>query len=204
MVYRWLQIISRMVTVTNKLLIILILTLGFQSLSQADDIKDFEIEGISIGDSLLDHTEYKLIMDRKTTPYKSKKFAIFTGLLDEVSSYDGYLIHFKNDDPKFIIESLQGVVLYKKNIQECYNLKKVIVDELDTIFKNSQKEDYKTDHAADESGQSKTDNTQYTFKSGGHSRVTCTDWSDNMNYVDKLTVSVVTKEFENWIENEAY
>ena len=68
-----------MVTVTNKLLIILILTLGFQSLSQADDIKDFEIEGISIGDSLLDHTEYKLIMDRKTTPYKSKKFAIFTG-----------------------------------------------------------------------------------------------------------------------------
>ena len=193
-----------MVTVTNKLLIIFILTLGFQSLSKADDIKDFEIEGISIGDSLLDHTEYKLIMDRKTTPYKSKKFAMFTGLLDEESSYDGYLIHFKNDDPKFIIKSLQGVVLYKKNIQECYKLKKIIVAELDTIFKNSQKEDYKTDHVADKSGQSKTDNTQYTFKLGGHSRVTCTDWSDNMNYVDKLTVSVVTKEFENWIENEAY
>ena len=64
-------------------------------------------------------------------------------------------------------------------------------------FKNSQKEDYKTNHAADKSGKSKTDNTQYTFKSGGHSRVTCTDWSNNMNYVDKLTVSVVTKEFEN-------
>jgi len=29
--------------------------LSFQSLSKADDISDFQIEGISIGDSLLDH-----------------------------------------------------------------------------------------------------------------------------------------------------
>ena len=150
-----------MVTVTIKLLIILILTLGFQSLSKADDIRDFEIEGISIGDSLLDHTEYKLIMDRKTTPYKSKKFAMFTGFLDEASSYDGYLIHFKNDDPKFIIESLQGVVLYEKNIQECYNLKKVIVAELDTIFKNSQKEDDIRNHVANKLGEIYTEKKQY-------------------------------------------
>ena len=184
--------------------IIFILMPVFLSFSVAEDIKDFEIEGISIGDSLLDHTEYKLIIDRKKTPYKSKKFAIYTGLFEEKALYDGYLIHFKNDDPKFIIEALQGVVLYKNNIQECYNLKKEIVSELDIIFKNSQKEDYQTDHAADISGNSKTDNSQYTFKSGGHSRVTCTDWSDNMEYIDKLTVSVVTKEFENWIEFEAY
>ena len=39
-----------------KLFIVLILLIiGFQSLTNADDIKDFEIEGISIGDSLLDY-----------------------------------------------------------------------------------------------------------------------------------------------------
>ena len=32
---------------------VLILILGFQSMVKADDIKDFEIEGISIGDSAL-------------------------------------------------------------------------------------------------------------------------------------------------------
>ena len=37
----------------KKLLLILILTLSFQTLAKADDIKDFQIEGISIGDSLL-------------------------------------------------------------------------------------------------------------------------------------------------------
>ena len=34
-------------------LIILILIFNIQSLTKADDIRDFEIEGISIGDSLL-------------------------------------------------------------------------------------------------------------------------------------------------------
>ena len=29
--------------------------IGFQNLTKADDIRDFEIEGISIGDSLLDY-----------------------------------------------------------------------------------------------------------------------------------------------------
>ena len=39
----------------KRLLLILILTFSFQTLAKADDIRDFEIEGISIGDSLLDY-----------------------------------------------------------------------------------------------------------------------------------------------------
>ena len=35
--------------------IIIIFFLNFHSLVKADDIRDFEMEGISIGDSLLDH-----------------------------------------------------------------------------------------------------------------------------------------------------
>ena len=38
----------------RNFLLILILTFSFQSLSKADDIRDFEIEGMSIGDSALD------------------------------------------------------------------------------------------------------------------------------------------------------
>ena len=38
----------------RNFLLILILTFSFQSLVKADDIRDFEIEGMSIGDSLLD------------------------------------------------------------------------------------------------------------------------------------------------------
>ena len=43
----------------KRLLLILILTLSFQTLSKADDIRDFEIEGMSIGGSLLDNFDKK-------------------------------------------------------------------------------------------------------------------------------------------------
>jgi hypothetical protein len=39
----------------KRLLFILILIVIFQSQTKADDIRDFQIEGISIGDSLLDY-----------------------------------------------------------------------------------------------------------------------------------------------------
>ncbi len=39
----------------KKLLAILVLTLCLTTPSQADDINDLEIDGVSIGDSLLDH-----------------------------------------------------------------------------------------------------------------------------------------------------
>ena len=39
----------------KKLFIIIIIFISFQSLSKADDISDFQIEGMSIGDSLLDY-----------------------------------------------------------------------------------------------------------------------------------------------------
>ena len=46
---------SEKVFIMKRLLLILILTFSFQSLTKADDIRDFEIEGMSIGDSLLDY-----------------------------------------------------------------------------------------------------------------------------------------------------
>jgi len=39
----------------KRLLLILILTFSYQTLTKADDISDFEIEGMSIGDSALDY-----------------------------------------------------------------------------------------------------------------------------------------------------
>ena len=38
---------------------LLFLIFSFQSLTNADEVRDFEIEGIAIGDSLLDYFEKK-------------------------------------------------------------------------------------------------------------------------------------------------
>ena len=55
----------------KKILAIIILSLCFITSSKADDIKDFQIEGISIGDSLLDYLSEDSI-ERKQNAYSEK------------------------------------------------------------------------------------------------------------------------------------
>ena len=49
----------------KKFLGILVLISTLQTPSQADDIKDFQIEGMSIGDSLLDYFSEEEITNKK-------------------------------------------------------------------------------------------------------------------------------------------
>ena len=43
----------------KKIIFFIIIALGLQSLTKADDIRDFQIEGMSAGDSLLDYFSKK-------------------------------------------------------------------------------------------------------------------------------------------------
>ena len=62
----------------KRLLTILILIFTLQTPSQADDIRDFQIEGMSIGDSLLDYFSKEDLKNFDKTYYpKSKKWALF-------------------------------------------------------------------------------------------------------------------------------
>ena len=60
----------------NRLILILILTFSFQPWTKADDIKDFQIEGMSIGDSLLDFMSEKEINNSKRNYVKNKKYYV--------------------------------------------------------------------------------------------------------------------------------
>ena len=53
---------------------ILILIFSLQSWSWADDIRDFEIEGMSIGDSALDYYSEEEILNNKVNWYKKDDF----------------------------------------------------------------------------------------------------------------------------------
>ena len=53
----------------KRLLLILILTFSFQSGTKADDIRDFQIEGMSVGDSLLDFITISKIQTLRKSYY---------------------------------------------------------------------------------------------------------------------------------------
>ena len=57
---------------------IIILIFGLQSWTKADDIRDFQIEGMSIGDSLIDYYNKDEIRNSEL-PYFSKKRKYYIG-----------------------------------------------------------------------------------------------------------------------------
>ena len=99
----------------KRLLLILILTFSFQTLSKADDIRDFEIEGISIGDSLLDFFSEKEInkfmnYDNLPSDMKFRITEIYSGQEIKMKEYDGMQLYYKPNDSKYIVYALSGVL----------------------------------------------------------------------------------------------
>ena len=82
----------------KKLLTIIILSLCFVTSSKADDIRDFQIEGMSVGDSLLNFYDKKTIKKHHQNYYKDKKFSTFSIMKNQAnaiivsSCYKKYII----------------------------------------------------------------------------------------------------------------
>ena len=78
---------------------VLVLIFSLQSWTKADDISDFEIEGISIGDSALDYFSKKDIETNSRNYFKDKTYTPVQ--MDGYSffeNYDGVDFSFKTDD----------------------------------------------------------------------------------------------------------
>ncbi len=181
-----------------------------QTPSQADDIRDFQIEGMSIGDSLLDYFSEKEINNNKKYFYNNNKFISFSSDKSTFKTYDLVQFHYKDKDKKYKIHSLSGTLLFDNNIKNCLKKKDEIVKELSEIFNNQTKiKDFGTySHSYDKSGKSKVTVVWFYFNNGDSTNVTCEDWSkkitEKKGYTDRLKVNLRTKELNIFIRNEAY
>ena len=189
----------------KRLLLILILTFSFQTLVKADDIKDFQIEGMSIGDSALDFFSKNKI--KKNSYPKSKKFSYSYHNLKDSKQYDGFRFHYKTRDKKITIYGMSGIIFYRKDINECYKKEKEIIKVIETSFSSGRKNAQgKLKHKSDSTGKSIYTYTGFNFDDGTIS-VECTDWSDKItsknNWTDNLAIIINTKELADWITNDA-
>ena len=196
----------------KRLLLILILTLSFQSWTKADDFKDFQIEGIAIGDNLLDHFSLSHInsFDKEYYP-KSKKFYeqyIHWPEKGNFDIYDGLTISLKQNSYK--VYSISGYLTNFKNFNECLNIKDQIVNDIISNFESrvvhdsldTKLFDYTDNKSKKSQVQIRTLNKSTLFS------VDCTDWSDKAekknNWTDNLGVQIYSKVYENFLRNEAY
>ena len=187
----------------KKLLGILVLGLFLITPSQADDIQDFEIEGMSIGDSLLDYFTEDEIKENIEDYYdyaKIKKYyAVEIFMPERFKVYDAVQLSLKINDKNYIIDHIVGQIHYKNNINGCYEKQKEVVKELTLLFKNVEKSEEDTKHPSDVTGKSKIKEVNFWFKSGDVAGADCYDWSDKMGYVDHLRVGMLSHEFNTWL-----
>lgn len=187
------------------LLLVIILIFSIQSLSNADDVRDFELEGVSIGDSLLDHFSEKEIKKEMNNAffYKDNKFVdIF---FDINRTYDYLQVTVKPNDKSYIIQGISAQIFYEFNINDCYpkideislNIESDLSKKVTKTFQNKKK------HPYDKSGKSIYSSYDYSLENG-YIQIQCFDWDKKYDYADKLIVSFKNEIYNEFLVNEAY
>ena len=178
-----------------------------QTPSQADDIRDFQIEGMSVGDSLLDYFSEEEIIKKRKYHYNNRKFYNFAGKLPSYTVYDLTQFILKDGDKNYIIYGLSGKLLFKNNIKACKEKKDEIFDGLSNMFSDENVDTIESGtqkHGYDKSGKTLVFGTDIILTSGGKIRIYCTDWNKDLKFIDNLKVTTVTKELRHYFNTEAY
>ena len=193
----------------QRLLLILILTLSFQTLIKADDVRDLEIEGISLGDSLLEFFDEinikKGIMDHN---YADDSF-FDVEIYDHKSfnKYQNVSFTLKKNDKKYKIYQIVGFNIYKTNIEKCLNQVDIISKNIADVLKDTDKVRETVSHEGDPTGKSKVKQIVYWHKTGSVF-IECVDWSEKItkekNWGDNLSVGMALSEYDIWLNTKAY
>ena len=192
----------------KKLLIVLfsLFVLLFSSSVVAEDISDFQIEGMSVGDSLLDYmSEEKIKTEIKENRYMYNHLTEEFGevyIFEVLETYDKISFFVKTDDEKFIIYQIRGSIAYEEDINGCHKKQNEIVEEFSNIFKQAIKDKGSFKHRIDPTGRSTVDDVTFKFESGDSIVVLCTDFEENLrnknNWTEGLSVAIDTVEIYNW------
>ena len=163
---------------------------SFSAPSFADDIIEFEIEGMSLGDSLLDYMLEEEIKENVGFVYED---IFVVSLINKTSLiYDEITVTYKSKDKKYNIYGIAGIINFPNNIENCYKQQDKIVEEISMdfnhwgilIFREEENSTYKP--------------ITYEDKNGDAISVSCYNYPKEPK-INNLKVSFDAKEFKNYI-----
>jgi len=201
-----------------KKLLILLFFLSSTSVF-ADDISDFEIEGISIGDSLLDYmTEEEILKQielkendfsylKEPNKYVQinlyKAFPTYKSGLSFLVKNNSSNQYITNQNEKYRIETIRGAIDYNEDFDGCIAKRNEIVTVLSSMFLNAQKTEGDYAHSADPSGSSIVDGVWYTLDSGADISAYCTNHEETfrfkMDWDEGLSIGISSAEVATWL-----
>ena len=185
---------------------VLVLIFSLQSLSKAEDISEFEIEGMSIEDSLLEFmTKNKIDQYEKTYHYATKDYYQID-IAGKSELYERIAIDLKNNDDKFLIKNIEGAIEFKdKNKKRCQNLMEEIANSLSQNF-NLKRVDDKGKLDWDKSGKSTYDRINFILPNAKYHQITiiCQYWDESTPFGYWLKTGIHSNEFLDYLEYKAY
>ena len=125
----------------KKIFFLIIFIIPFQNLSLANDIQDFQIEGMSIGDSALEYFGETQLEDNEQGwhNYSYKEYS--TSLMPGRGIYDWFLVTYKSDDYNFKIEALvAGLEKTDYDNKACNSKLDTAALNMSGLFKNTKQE----------------------------------------------------------------
>ena len=189
--------------------------------AHTDNIKDYKIENISIGDSALDYFSEMELENGELDwfNYSYKEFA--TSLVSGKGIYDWFKISYKSDDDNFTIEGLVGIVVKKKyDDAECNKELDSAALNISGLFKNakrSKKKLYMVEYnsrkvfqEASQSGKSTATSISFDFNDRRKIILSCYDMDKatnqidsplkDINQFDSFRIDIRSKVFKNYLE----
>ena len=165
-----------------RVLFIILLTFIINPFLKAENITEFEIDGISIGDNLFDYYSKKEIEDARLYEYSDNKFVGLQLNTKKSSEYEVLQFHYNqinynlSKKKLLIVDSVIGALFYP-NIKDCYLKKDEIVAEIENSLTNFTKY-YEGTYKASEDITGKSTMTAVIFASdSGEIGVTCTHYT---------------------------
>ena len=206
--------------------ILFIIHIGLQSWAKANDITELEIEGMSVGESLLNYFTKKeiklLIKSTNRMVYKNNKYVAITThanydkystppdndpYADTKDNYDYVGVIIKPNDKDYIIYEISAYLNFPNDFFEgCKNKKDEIVSSISSSFNNIRKK-LKPLPMIMINQESISYDTWFYFDNG-YVSAHCEDWSEKLTkengWDDKLKVRIIDKKFIEFLRNEAY
>jgi hypothetical protein len=180
---------------------VLVLIFSLQSWAKADDISDFEIEGMSVGDSLLNYMSEKEIQRNTLAYFDDVREYYVIGYNKNLSTYERLEIYLKTNDKSYKVYGITGG-LFPENLNKCLNEQKKISQEIESSI-----ETLKFSTGTQEHPLYKNSIEHYSYVSFSNNdfiNIKCMhyDKKDKKKYrvIDSLQVMFQTKEITKWVD----
>ena len=188
----------------------IIFILFFSSSVVADDISEFQIEGISIGDSLLDYMSEQEILnefDQTSKHYQylnnTTKFGeayIFNG--ENFETYKNLSFFVKRNDNSYKIYLIRGMLDYVNDLNGCLKKQREISKEVEKILANYEKIERNAKSKNDPSGKSIYYYISYKRYHMSYINLRCTP-IPTTTVISDITVIRTTHQHTRWVRSES-